>query len=269
MLSRFRAFKGRSPDGEPEEAASLPDAEPANLLPRDHGSDYAQLAQQLSALAYAARLELMGILRFPHLVSEIRLAPQRVAPGENRDRPSAKPTVQAHLDKLVEGDFLRVEDVGTGGRKMFRYSVNATKFYALVEDLRRLSTIYAARGMPGDATGTLAHPSAVAKAAGPRLVLVHGVYEGKTFALQRMEQTAGRWTIGRQRDAAISLDYDGYVSAEHAAITTTGGKHYLQDLNSKNGTFLNWETVAPGQVVALRPADVVGVGRSLLVFADG
>jgi hypothetical protein len=266
MFSKFKRTEG---DDAPSEPPGMPEHEPAHALPaKDGGSDLSQLAQHLSALAYPARLELMGILRFPRLVSEIRLAPQRVAPGENRDRPSAKPTVQAHLDKLVESDFLRVEDVGSGGRKVFRYSVNANKFYALVEDLRRLNTIYAGRGGGSEETGTLAHSSVSPAATGPRLVLVHGVYEGKTYSFDKLEPVEGRWLIGRQRSAAVSLDYDGYVSSEHAAITTSGGRFYVRDLNSKNGTFVNWKPVPPGGAVALQPADVVGVGRSLLVFGS-
>ena len=229
--------------------------------------DYATLAEHLSALAYPARLQLLGMLRVPHLLSEIRLAPQRILPGENPDRPAAKPTVQAHLDKLVEAELVRVEDVGTGGRKVFRYSANATKIYALVEDLRRLNVMYAGRTEDADATGTLASAEPAPRLSGPRLMLVHGVYEGKAFPLEAPTAQEGRWVIGRRRGLPVSLDYDGFVSTEHAAVRAEGDAFIIEDLGSKNGTFVNWTPLARGRAHALQPADVVGVGRSSLVFA--
>lgn len=241
---------------------TMPD--PGRATPVDH----AVLAEHLSALAYAARLQLLGMLRVPHLLSEIRLTPLRVLPGENPDRPAAKPTVQAHLDKLVESEFVRVDDVGTAGRKVFRYTANATKVYALIEDMRRLSVMYGGAGDARDETGTISSRPSTPVATGPRLILVHGVYEGKAFPLNDASAVDGRWTIGRKAGTPISLDYDGFVSTENTLVRREEGKLVVQDLDSKNGTSVNWARLEKGRTHALRPADVIGVGRSLLVFAD-
>jgi len=237
-------------------------------MPREPGPDvdYGSLAEFLSALAYPARLELLRILRFPHLVSDIKLAPMRVERGENPERLAAKQTIQAHLDKLVDADLVRVEAAGEGSRRANVYTVNSQKVYAVTEDLRKVSTIYAGRGGVGEVTGTLGGGARGTPAPkGPRLVLVHGLYEGKAYPLDGGD---GHWLLGRRRGIAISLDYDPYVSLENSIVRREREGIVIEDLaESKNGTSVNWEPLAKGRPRVLKPADVIGVGRSLLVFA--
>ncbi|HLE47820.1 MAG TPA: FHA domain-containing protein, partial [Candidatus Thermoplasmatota archaeon] len=103
---------------------------------------------------------------------------------------------------------------------------------------------------------------------GPRLVLVHGLYEGKSYALDPRLAPEGEWRIGRRRGIAVSLDYDPYISLENSVVRRTGDKLTIEDLpGSKNGTSVNWEPLAKGRAHVLKPVDVIGVGRSLLVFA--
>jgi DNA-binding transcriptional ArsR family regulator len=236
-----------------------------------HGPDvdYGSLAEFLSALAYPARLELLRILRFPHLVADIKLAPMRVEPGENPDRVASKQTIQAHLDKLVDADLVRVESAGEGTRRANVYTVNSQKVYAVTEDLRKVSTIYAGRGGVGEVTGTLGRSGGERTAAkGPRLVLVHGLYEGKSYPLDARADPQGEWLVGRRRDAAVSLDYDPYVSLENSLVRRDGDRILIEDApESKNGTSVNWERLPKGRPHELKPADVIGVGRSLLVYA--
>jgi hypothetical protein len=44
-------------------------------------------------------------------------------------------------------------------------------------------------------------------------------------------------TLGRER-GDVNFPDDGYVSGLHARLSTRGGKFYLSDLGSSNGTFL-------------------------------
>ena len=231
--------------------------------------DYAQVADDLGALAYPIRLELLDRLRFPKYLGDIRLAPRRGSPGANPERPAARQTVQAHLDKLVEADLVRLEEVPDGQGNVNRYVVNPPKLYALVEELRRVCAMQAGHGVAGDHTGTLGSEAQVRPAAGPRLVLVHGVYEGRAYALDRRANASARWTIGRARGVGIPLDYDPYVSQENSVVSWEGGRYHVEDIDgSKNGTRVNWSLLAKGERRALRPGDVIGVGRSLLCFAD-
>jgi DNA-binding transcriptional ArsR family regulator len=228
--------------------------------------DYATLAEFLVALGYPTRLELLDQLRFPHTLGEIRLAPHR-ASGGSPDRPAAKQTVQAHLDKLVEVGLVRTETVEQQGRDVPRYTVNPQKVYLVTEELRRLSTRYAGRGLSADATGTLAHAPTGAPVKGPRLLLVHGVYEGKAFPLDAASAEGGAWVIGRRAGLAVSLDYDPFISTENSVVRREGSAYTVTDLKeSKNGTSVNWEPLARGATRTLETGDVIGVGRSLLSF---
>ena len=68
----------------------------------------------------------------------------------------------------------------------------------------------------------------------------------------------GRYGIGRARDCALRLDYDG-VSERHAQLVVTEtGQVLLRDLGSATGTAVNGRPV--GEAVALSNGDVVTVG---------
>jgi pSer/pThr/pTyr-binding forkhead associated (FHA) protein len=101
-------------------------------------------------------------------------------------------------------------------------------------------------------------------------VLVHGVHEGHVFPLRAPPAAGGRgWIVGRAKDAAVSLDYDPYVSIENSEILRVGRQFRILDLRtSKNGTLLNWKRLPVGGESPLRTGDVIGVGRSLLLFRE-
>lgn len=80
----------------------------------------------------------------------------------------------------------------------------------------------------------------------------------RRFALQ-----PGKTIIGRAPDATIKIVASG-VSRKHARITVVEDSAVLQDLGSKNGTFLHGrKTVAP---MKLADGDTIRVGRAVLVF---
>lgn len=229
--------------------------------------DYDLLAELLSALAYPMRLRLLQQLRFPHTLRDIRVSPGKLEAGGNPARPAAKPSVLRHLDRLVDAGLVRSEEVEQQGRRVPSYVVNAQRLYALTEDVRRLSVLYAHLGPGAEATGTLQEAGPGEEATGRRMVLVHGVYEGHAYALDAASQQEGRWVIGRKPGLAVSLDYDPYVSLENTAVEASGEGHSVTDLaGSKNGTSVNWRRMPRGSTRALRAGDVVGVGRSLLLF---
>ncbi|MCA1813140.1 MAG: FHA domain-containing protein [Halobacteriales archaeon] len=163
---------------------------------------------------------------------------------------------------------MRAETLDYQGRRAMCYVVNPVKLYALTEELRRLSVRQAGHGLVGDATGTLAGGSGPDAVEGPRLVLVHGVYEGRAYPLRSAGKAERRWVVGRARGLDVSLDYDPFVSTENCFITEEAGRFTVADVAaSKNGTSVNWVPLAKGGTRVLRAADVIGVGRSLLSFA--
>jgi DNA-binding transcriptional ArsR family regulator len=236
---------------------------------RESPFDYEGLAEFLGALSYPVRLELLHVLRFPQILGDIRLQPRRGSAGTGPAKSASRPAILGHLEKLETADLVRSDKVDQGGRTHNRYVVNALKLYELTEELRRLSVIYAGRGPAGEATVSLDAPPSADQVQGPRLVMVHGLYEGKTFPLDPKRSPEGKWVIGRRKGLAVSLDYDPYVSMENSSVSWEGGKFLIADLPaSKNGTTVNWAPVPRDHPRALRSGDVIGVGRSLLCYAE-
>jgi 3',5'-cyclic-nucleotide phosphodiesterase len=53
------------------------------------------------------------------------------------------------------------------------------------------------------------------------------------------------------------------ISRRHFAIGGSGDEFYIEDLNSKNGTMVNGERLAPGVRRTLNPGDEISVGNVL------
>ena len=76
--------------------------------------------------------------------------------------------------------------------------------------------------------------------------------EGREYRLLEGEQT-----IGREPGLAVWLD-SPKVSRRHARVVMRGGGVTIEDLGSKNGTFVRGTRIR--QVVAIQPGDVIRVG---------
>lgn len=90
-----------------------------------------------------------------------------------------------------------------------------------------------------------------------RVSLVH---RGTEFPLDD-----GSHLIGRGRDVAIVL-HGAAISRHHARISVQGKTILLQDLGSRNGTFVNGIRVTGPQ--ALRPGDRIEIGGETLVVSS-
>ena len=73
----------------------------------------------------------------------------------------------------------------------------------------------------------------------------------------------GENIIGRDPDGALWIDHPS-VSRRHARIVVAGGKAVLEDLDSKNGTFLGGKQL--GKKAALADGDEVRIGPETMVF---
>ena len=85
------------------------------------------------------------------------------------------------------------------------------------------------------------------------------IVEGRRIALQPGENILGRDV----HDGAIALDSPS-VSRRHARISVTTGQATIDDLGSKNGTFVRGERIATA--VPLNDGDEVRVGAVVLKF---
>jgi predicted component of type VI protein secretion system len=90
-----------------------------------------------------------------------------------------------------------------------------------------------------------------------RLVVEIGPDEGKEFRLR------GTMRIGRSDDSEITLA-DAQASRHHAAISPEPGGFALQDMNSRNGTFVNGKKLDEPRL--LKDGDRLRVANTVLVF---
>lgn len=233
--------------------------------------DFERLENYLKVLSHANRLRLLSLLRVPKPLDAILLNPGPSQAGHNPTRPISRQAVQGHLKQLVDLGIVRVRSTNRRGtRALYEYVLDQARLYALLEEFRRIGTLETQVPLDPFATEGLPETRPKAWEPGPKLVLVYGASEGRTFPLRPSEQKKGRgWIIGRSRNVHVSLEYDPYVSAENAEVLRAPDGFRLMDLRTaKNGTLLNWQRLPVGGEARLQNGDVIGVGRSLLVFRD-
>jgi hypothetical protein len=69
-----------------------------------------------------------------------------------------------------------------------------------------------------------------------------------------------RCILGRSRACTVRV-HDANVSGEHASLRWVGGAWSLQDLQSRNGTFVDAQRLAPGDRAVLALGSMIGLGR--------
>ena len=80
---------------------------------------------------------------------------------------------------------------------------------------------------------------------------------GVTLSFELREDEA---VLGREPGLAIALPAEG-VSRRHARVTWDGTSHWVEDLRSTNGTFVNGERITAER---LKKGDVLRVGQTEL-----
>lgn len=110
------------------------------------------------------------------------------------------------------------------------------------------------------ATDTLKIDLELAKATDPILILIRGNLQGKKFSLKG----AAKFILGRDKTANIQVD-DANVSRQHAQISKEDDKVYIEDLGSRNGTFLNDEPLGDTRKL-LEKEDMIKLGSTILKY---
>jgi DNA-binding winged helix-turn-helix (wHTH) protein len=103
----------------------------------------------------------------------------------------------------------------------------------------------------------------VAEAAAAQVVSTRAISMYLTSADRRYLLPEGANVIGRAHDAAIRIDSGG-VSRHHARIVVHGDAARVEDLGSKNGTFVAGEPVTDTRI--LKDGDEIRVGPVALTF---
>ena len=73
--------------------------------------------------------------------------------------------------------------------------------------------------------------------------------------------------VGRSRDCDLRLSMDRMVSGRHARITREGRQFWLQDIGSRNGTFVGDEKIE--NRILIGPGATFRIGRTVLEFLPG
>lgn len=232
---------------------------PFEAAPED--VDFELLATYLKALSHPRRLELLWRLRHPANPNEIQLRPHR-RDDMSPERAMSRQTVEEHLSRLAEvGVVTRVTRPEGGGDV---WATDVPHVFALVEEMRKLSTIPPVAIADPDETMASASERQEGWPKGAKLVLLSGPWEGRAFPLEGK----GPWTIGRSRSRHVALTYDPFVSAEHVSLRRAEGDTYHLDVGTetKNPTLVNYGAVTPGTSRALQHGDVIKLGHSLLLL---
>lgn len=227
-----------------------------DVAPRDE-----QLAKAMDALGNPVRVALLRELRSARPLGEIELRQNK----DGRSSILSRQAVREHLDRLSDAGLVQALPPRRDARVGAEYILNHSALYALAEELRSTAALRPVE-QPVLATSRGAPPSVSPLESGPRLVVVKGLEEGASFQLSPRSGHR-EWVIGRRRGLSISLDYDPYVSAENSRLIWDGARHLLADAGmSTNGTVVNFGLLAPGEQRALAHGDVIGVGRTLMVY---
>ena len=212
------------------------------------------IAACFDVLGSPVRLQILRRLRQPAPLTAIDVGGERREAGETL----ARQTVRRHLDRLIESGIVTVLHRESGDM----YVTNHQRVFALSEELRDYARMRPL--VEPEAVTVHARSRVVGERVGHQLILVKGLDEGTAYDLApRMKE----WRVGRKRGLDISLDYDPSVSSENAVVRWNGASHSVEDVSgSRNGATHNFRRLAPGEQATLRHGDVIGVGRSLLLY---
>ncbi|MGH3085842.1 MAG: FHA domain-containing protein, partial [Rubrobacteraceae bacterium] len=166
------------------------------------------------------------------------------APRSGRE-PQQEGSVTGMIENLGDDQSGRSEPRVSGEAR----AENAPKKSSVTGMIEGLDT----PGQPGETTG---EPEE--RKNDPRASLRSG---NRVFEIE-----GGVSVLGRDPDCELAVE-DPRVSWRHAAIKLEGGAHVIEDLGSRNGTWLNDKRLA-GRV-ALQNEDVIRVGGTQLVFRTG
>ena len=92
------------------------------------------------------------------------------------------------------------------------------------------------------------------------LVVIYGPELGKRAALGH-----GAFEIGRSSRSDLAIDQES-ISRHHARITYDGERHFIEDMGSTNGTFVNDQNQKRSP---LHDGDQIKIGRSILKYMSG
>ena len=209
-----------------------------------------RLARSLGVLANETRLALVD-----------RLARPAFAPELEEELGLTRQALKKHLDILVEEGLVEARAARRGVFPATQYATSPQGLFGFQEDVL---------GLAAPPRSSARHSTRLAQRArnaepaprGPALLVVHGARRGEWIPLP----TSAPATIGRDASNEIALKWDPFASARHAVLHLRGDGWRLTDLRGKNGTWVDFEPMAPGGTMAVASGVLLGIGHSLLLL---
>jgi putative methionine-R-sulfoxide reductase with GAF domain len=96
----------------------------------------------------------------------------------------------------------------------------------------------------------------------PKLSMIRGPLRGQTFDFDADTVFIGRST---RNDLQIT---DDTISRKQIKIFRIGGKFFVEDLRSTNGTLVNGIKIAPGEGFEVGEGDTITIGRSMIRLSE-
>jgi pSer/pThr/pTyr-binding forkhead associated (FHA) protein len=145
------------------------------------------------------------------------------------------------------------------------YVLNPAALFLVHDEFEKLGRLRRQEPGPPEQTRPSLDPGNGAPlSTGPSLQVVRGIPTGARHPLGHGPTRT--WTIGRDPSCEVVVGHDPYASKRHAEVRWATSGFVLVDLGSTNSTHHNWQALPKGGQVALRHGDIVGVGKTLLVF---
>jgi pSer/pThr/pTyr-binding forkhead associated (FHA) protein len=96
----------------------------------------------------------------------------------------------------------------------------------------------------------------------PKLKVIKGSYKGRVF-----DVSGNTVFIGRSSRNDIQIK-DTAISRKQIKIFLIGGKYFIEDLKSTNGTLLNGGLITPGEGFEVGEGDTISMGNTVLQLCE-
>jgi hypothetical protein len=209
--------------------------------------------------AVATPLETSELIEDGEAHADMFLSKRKLYPDDAIVRPIDNPARQENIS--LTPDALKVLLGVAGGRTMKQLCTDlgrdASDVYPIVQSLETAELVRIER----QAATTEMEPIILPKKTspgGPQIASLTGGTTAEVWPLLEDE-----YSVGRVETNAIVIN-DTTISSRHARIIRNGDGFWLEDLQSRNGTYVNGDRVTSKRLLADR--DVIRFGRITLTF---
>ncbi len=93
------------------------------------------------------------------------------------------------------------------------------------------------------------------------LMIMSGADDGTILRLKKPKH-GDAYILGRREDNDVILPYDSQISRQHTRLFPMDGSWHIQDLGSRNGTFVGQQKI--DSITRLVPGQMFRMGRTWL-----